>query len=130
MPDLRLIEREEVLHLYHVMLRLFACRQKKIFIRRLFPMRRIRQIISASLLALVTALPAQAATWRYSFDVVDSQILFGDLYKYALIPGGYDINPVTMTESELDYVYNTYHPLGHLRGFTGPTVWDVTADEL
>lgn len=32
-----------------------------------------------------------------------------------------------MTEAELDYVYDTYHPLRNLRGFTGTMVWDVTA---
>lgn len=76
---------------------------------------------------LLLSAPAGAATWRYSFDVIASDIYFEDLNKFegnVDNPGGADL---PWLPGEEEALIKAYHPLGALYGQTGPVVLDIKA---
>lgn len=81
-----------------------------------------------TVLSTLAPLPTQAATWRYSFDVVSSRIDFMDLAKYDRPGYAGTMYSVPMTPEEEAYIIRQYHPLGDLLGVTGTVVLEIVEE--
>ena len=90
------------------------------------------RLILAGLLFGLFSTQTQAATYRYSFDVVQSDISFIDLLKYetTFVPGGGDApfyrrEQVVWNPGEREYYLRKLHPLGEIYEMAGPVVLDI-----
>lgn len=66
---------------------------------------------------------SEAATYRYSFDVIESKIGFEDEIKYY---GNSEYNRLPWSPGERENYIRTYHSLGYMYGMTGRVIMDVT----
>lgn len=77
-------------------------------------------LLATALSLAALAAPAQSSTYRYSFDVTASDIGFVELSKVSSL-----LEDLPVTLEERNAIIDEFHPLGSLRGKTGPVVFDL-----
>jgi hypothetical protein len=82
------------------------------------------RVVVAVLFLGISTLQAGAATYRYSFDIVDSEIGYFDEIKHDGSNYPYD-NLLPWYLGERESYIRTYHSIGHLYGVTGRVVMDI-----
>jgi len=97
----------------------------------------MKDILGVALAATILTMgagTAEAATFRYEFDVTDVELGFHDFLRYPMRNGPNGPLPDTdRTERIPDAVglelIREFHPLAHLLGASGPNVWELNLDE-